>query len=101
MERPAYFDRGSWLRPAGGRVTELRNHNSRFKRGTDRVDIGGVHGATSQTIDLDRLNWLQSGHTYSLKLFFAERHTTESNVRIDTTINLQNATLPPSTGLFD
>src|SRR6201999_3394849 len=65
------------------------------------VDIGGVHGATSQTIDLDRLNWLQDGQRYSFKLFFAERHTTESNVRIDTTINMVNAPLPATTGLYD
>lgn len=65
------------------------------------VDIGGVHSAVSQTIDLDRLNWLQSGQRYSFKLFFAERHTTQSNVRIDTTINLQNADLPPTSGLYD
>jgi len=65
------------------------------------VDIGGVHSATSQTIDLDRLNWLQDGQRYSFKLFFAERHTTESNVRIDTTINMVNAPLPATTGLYD
>lgn len=65
------------------------------------VDIGGVHSAVSQTIDLDRLNWLVDGNKYSFKLFFAERHTTQSNVRIDTNLNLQNATLPPSTGLYD
>ena len=65
------------------------------------VDIGGVHSAVSQTISLDRLNWLQDGATYSLKLCFAERHTTQSNCRIDTTINLQNAPLPATTGLYD
>lgn len=65
------------------------------------VDIGGVHSAVSQTIDLDRLSWLQDGQRYSLKLFFAERHVTQSNVRIDTTINLTNADLPQSSGLAD
>jgi len=65
------------------------------------VDIGGVHAAVSQTIDLDRLNWLQDGQRYSFKLFFAERHTTQSNVRIDTNLNLQNAPLPASAGLCD
>lgn len=65
------------------------------------VDIGGVHSAVSQSIELDRLNWLQDGRRYSFKLFFAERHTTQSNVRIDTTINLQNADLPTTAGLFD
>lgn len=65
------------------------------------VDIGGVHSAVSQTIELDRLNWLQDGRRYSLKLFFAERHVTQSNVRIETTINLMNAELPQSSGLAD
>lgn len=65
------------------------------------VDIGGVHGAVSQTIELDRLNWLQSGKSYPLKLCFAERHVTQSNCRIDTTITLQNADLPPTSGLAD
>ena len=65
------------------------------------VDIGGVHGAVSQTIELDRLNWLQDGSRYPLKLFFAERHRTQSNVRIDTTINLQSAELPATSPLYD
>jgi fibro-slime domain-containing protein len=65
------------------------------------VDIGGVHSAVSQTIDLDRLNWLVDGHTYTFKLFFAERHTTQSNVRIDTNLNLHMASLPQSAGLAD
>lgn len=65
------------------------------------VDIGGVHAAVSQTIELDRLNWLQDGGKYNFKLFFAERHTTQSNVRIDTTINLMNADLPATSGLYD
>lgn len=65
------------------------------------VDIGGVHSAISQTIELDRLNWLEDGRRYSFKLFFAERHTSQSNVRIDTTINLQPAALPTTTGLYD
>ncbi len=65
------------------------------------IDIGGVHSAVSQTIDLDRLNWLVDGHTYSFKLFFAERHTTQSNVRIDTTITMTPAQLPATSGLYD
>lgn len=65
------------------------------------IDIGGVHSAVSQTIELDRLNWLRDGQRYSFKLFFAERHTTQSNVRIDTTINMQPAALPATSGLYD
>jgi len=65
------------------------------------VDIGGVHSAVSQTVELDRLNWLQNNHRYELKFFFAERHRTQSNFRIDTTINLENAQLPTTAPLYD
>lgn len=65
------------------------------------IDIGGVHSAISQTIDLDRLSWLEDGETYSLKFFFCERHRTEANFRIDTTIALKNVELPVTTALFD
>jgi len=65
------------------------------------IDIGGVHSAVSQTIDLDRLDWLTDGQTHSLKFFFAERHRTQSNFRIDTTLNLRNAQLPRVSGMFD
>lgn len=65
------------------------------------IDIGGVHGAVSQSIELDRCTWLQDGQRYSLKFFFAERHRTQSNFRIDTTINLQNAELPATSALYD
>ncbi len=65
------------------------------------IDIGGVHAAVSQTIDLDRLDWLQDGQTYSLKFFFAERHTTQSNFRIETTLNLRSVNIPTSTALAD
>ena len=65
------------------------------------IDLGGVHGATSQTIDLDRLDWLADGETYSLKFFFAERHTTQSNFRIETTLNLRTVALPTTTALSD
>src|SRR6185295_3943454 len=65
------------------------------------IDLGGVHGATTQSIELDRLNWLQTGHSYSLKIFQAERHTTASNFRIDTTLQLRTVELPLTTALFD
>lgn len=65
------------------------------------IDIGGVHGAVSQTINLDTLPFLQDGKRYPLKFFFAERHRTQSNFRIETTIELENAKLPQSSSLFD
>lgn len=49
------------------------------------IDIGGVHGNSPGTSDLDTLG-LTVGNTYPLDVFHAERHTTQSNFRIDTTI---------------
>jgi fibro-slime domain-containing protein len=65
------------------------------------IDIGGVHGAVSQTIDLDRCNWLEDGQKYSFDFFFAERHRTESNSRIETTLQLMNVKLPSTSSLYD
>lgn len=65
------------------------------------IDLGGVHAAVQQTIELDRLNWLVNGQSYGLKFFFAERHTTQSNFRIETTLFLRNVEPPPTTALAD
>jgi fibro-slime domain-containing protein len=53
------------------------------------VDLGGVHGAISGNVNLDSLG-LTPGQTYSFDMFFAERHTTQSNFRIDTSIQLRS-----------
>ncbi len=65
------------------------------------IDIGGVHSAVTQTIDLDRLDWLEDGSSYTLSFFFAERHRTQSNFRIETTLKLRNVELPPTAALYD
>ena len=52
------------------------------------VDLGGVHGAASGSVNLDSLG-LTPGSTYKFDFFFAERHTTESNFRLQTSIGLQ------------
>ena len=62
------------------------------------VDLGGVHGAAGGSVDLDILG-LTVGDDYSFDLFFAERHTTESNFRIDTSIALQPNSVPAPAGL--
>jgi fibro-slime domain-containing protein len=64
------------------------------------IDLGGVHSAVSQTINLDRLN-LVVGQKYTLKFFFAERHTTQSNFRIETNLNLTSVTPPATSALYD
>lgn len=65
------------------------------------IDLGGVHAAVNQTIDLDRCTWLEDSKTYTLKFFFAERHRTQSNCRIDTTLTLLPAELPTVSALAD
>jgi fibro-slime domain-containing protein len=65
------------------------------------IDIGGVHSAQDQIIDLDRLNWLENGKTYTLHFFFAERHTTQSNFRIETSLRLQDVNVPTVSALYD
>jgi len=65
------------------------------------VDVGGIHGAVSQSINISDLvnrydddEWdLEPGTTYDLDIFFAERHTTESNFKIQTSIKMQQPCL--------
>ncbi len=49
------------------------------------IDLGGVHAAESRTVHLDDLG-LTANNNYTMNVFFAERHTTESHFRIDTNI---------------
>jgi fibro-slime domain-containing protein len=53
------------------------------------IDLGGVHAALEAEIVLDDAAGalgIQVGQIYALDLFHAERHTSESNFRIDTTL---------------
>ena len=53
------------------------------------IDLGGVHGVEAATIDFDARAGelgITAGTTYALDVFHAERHTTESNFRIETSI---------------
>lgn len=61
------------------------------------VDLGGVHGQASGSVNLDDAAadlGLEAGADYELVLFFAERHTTESNFRLETTLQLVE--VPPT-----
>ncbi len=55
------------------------------------IDLGGIHGRRSQTINLDRITGLVDKANYSLAVFFAERHVTSSNFRIETNLGLMSA----------
>jgi fibro-slime domain-containing protein len=50
------------------------------------IDLGGLHPALSDTVDLDTLG-LTAGQIYPLDLFHAERRHDQSNFRLDTSID--------------
>ncbi|BAY21663.1 fibro-slime family protein [Calothrix sp. NIES-2100] len=52
------------------------------------IDLGGVHQTQTGTVNLDTLG-LTLGKNYDLNLFFAERHTSQSNFSIATSIDLE------------
>lgn len=72
-----------------------------FINGKLVIDLGGLHSAKAQTIDLSRLDWLEFGQACTLKVFHAERHTNQSNFRMVTTMMLRSVSPPPTTGKFD
>lgn len=64
-----------------------------FINGKLAIDLGGVHGAETDQIDLDAeagTLGIQTGNIYPLDFFHAERHTTESNFRVDTNLAFVN-----------
>ncbi len=61
------------------------------------IDLGGIHGATEQYVDISRLE-LEDGESYTLDFFFAERHRTQSNFRFQTNLHLEDAALPDGGG---
>lgn len=73
-----------------------------FVNGQLVIDLGGVHSATTQTVEMDRINTLEHSKMYRLDFFFAERHRTQSNFRIETNLMLKRTVdLPLAGNLFD
>ncbi len=58
------------------------------------IDLGGRHSPRQQSVDVSRLG-LADGEIYQMAFFYAERHCCQSNMRIQT--NLQLIPLPPPT----
>ena len=57
------------------------------------IDLGGLHSAQSDTLNLDARAaelGIQVGGEYPLDFFHAERHTNESNFKIQSTLNFTN-----------
>ncbi|MGV6815174.1 MAG: fibro-slime domain-containing protein [Phycisphaerales bacterium] len=65
------------------------------------VDLGGLHPKREQFLDLDRLDWLQDGRTYSFDIFHAERRYSGSNFRVETTLQLRAVELPITSAIYD
>ncbi len=66
-----------------------------FVNKTLAIDLGGVHEAQTESLNLDARATelgIVKGTTYDLAIFQAERHTTESNFRVDTSIAFTNCT---------
>jgi fibro-slime domain-containing protein len=62
-----------------------------FINGKLAIDLGGLHEARTDTIALDARAvelGLEKGNVYPLDLFQAERHSTGSHYRIDSTLSL-------------
>lgn len=57
------------------------------------LDLGGIHPVATGLIDLDALS-LTAGNVYAFDFFFAERHTTQSNMMIETSIVLNPNPVP-------
>lgn len=75
----------------GGEVFKFRGDDDLFVFINRKLamDLGGVHGPEEAEAVLDDLAddlGILPGGTYQLDFFFAERHTKESNFRIETTI---------------
>lgn len=66
-----------------------------FVNGLLFIDLGGVHGAASASFTEETLKaaGLSAGTDYDLDIFFAERHTTQSNFNITTSFAI---TPPPN-----
>lgn len=66
------------------------------------IDLGGVHPAASASINLDTffngLGGRESGN-YAFDFFFAERHTSQSNLQIQTTLQFEQSTVPEPSSL--
>ena len=75
----------------GGEVFTFKGDDDIFVFINQRlvINLGGVHAQETEQVNLDARAaelGIVNGGIYALDLFFAERHTVESHIRIDTTI---------------
>ncbi len=80
------------FRYQGGEVFTFKGDDDVFVFVNNRLalDLGGVHGVQEDTIDFDAQATdlgITIDEVYKLDVFHAERHTSESNFRIETSID--------------
>lgn len=81
----------------GGETFEFRGDDDVwvYINGKKVIDIGGVHSEKVKSVNLDAVAssiGITRGNVYNFDFFFAERHTTQSNFKIQSTIAfIQNA----------
>jgi fibro-slime domain-containing protein len=51
-----------------------------------QIDLGGIHEAQQKSFAVDNITGMANGKTYDLDVFYAERHSAESHIRITTNI---------------
>jgi fibro-slime domain-containing protein len=83
------------FRYRGGEVFHFTGDDDVWVFINDRlaIDLGGVHSAENAQVSLDARAaefGIQVGQTYALDFFQAERHTSESNFRIETNLDFVN-----------
>lgn len=72
-----------------------------FINGQLVIDLGGTHGPIQQQVNLDDLGCLCDDVTYTLVLFFAERKTVGSNIRIEASFPMDGTMNPTISALYD
>jgi fibro-slime domain-containing protein len=63
-----------------------------FVNGQLAIDLGGIHQRTEATLNLDGAG-LTVGGEYILDFFWAERHVTQSNFRVETSLDFINCSI--------
>lgn len=89
------FELHMQFRYRGGEVFTFRGDDDVFAFVNNKlaIDLGGVHSPESAELNLDaeaeRLG-ITPGGVYALDLFHAERHTSQSNFRVETNMEFTN-----------